>query len=209
MKIYDISMSIHHDMPVYKNQPEKKPMLKFTTDYVSGKSCESQIQMNVHTGTHVDAPLHMLENGASIEQIELKKVITQCKVFDFTQLPGNINREALESKDIKAGDFILLKTKNSYVEHFDLGFVFLEKSGAVYLRDQSVIGVGIDALGIERNQPDHDTHKILFQASIIIVEGLRLKGIKEGRYLLFAAPLKIKSAEGAPARAVLVEEAGE
>jgi arylformamidase len=96
-----------------------------------------------------------------------------------------------------------LKTKNSYNDYFDFRFVFLDRSGAEYLRDVGVIGVGIDCLGIERDQPDHDTHKALLPSEIIILEGLRLKDIEEGSYILSALPLKILNGDGSPVRAVL------
>ncbi|MPM69580.1 Kynurenine formamidase [bioreactor metagenome] len=84
-------------------------------------------------------------------------------------------------------------------------FIYLDKSGAEYLREKKVIGVGIDALGIERSQPDHGTHKALLGAGIVILEGLRLRDIEEDKYLLFAAPLRLVGAEAAPARALLIK----
>ena len=73
------------------------------------------------------------------------------------------------------------------------------------MRDQGAIGVGIDALGIERNQPGHPTHKILLGAGIVILEGLRLKGVPEGDYFLAAPPLKLNGYEAAPVRAALIK----
>ncbi|SFQ94798.1 cyclase family protein [Desulfoscipio geothermicus] len=205
MKIYDISMTIHPEMPVYKNKAEKRPVLTFISDFTTTNSCESRIQMDMHTGTHVDAPLHMLPGGGTIENIDLRKVVTCCKVLDLTGAAEKITRSDLAVKDIEPGDFVLMKTRNSFVDRFDFEFVYLDKDGAAYLRDRGVAGVGIDALGIERNQPGHDSHKILFAAGIIVLEGLRLGEVEEGRYFLCALPLKIQGAESAPARAVLVE----
>ena len=74
------------------------------------------------------------------------------------------------------------------------------------LASRKIKGVGIDSLGIERNQPDHATHKILLGNGIHILEGLRLKNVKEGEYTLIAAPLNIKNVEASPVRALLVEE---
>ncbi|TYO96874.1 cyclase family protein [Desulfallas thermosapovorans] len=205
MKIYDISMTIYHDMPVYKNKDEKRPVLTCTSDFTTGNTYESRIQMDMHTGTHVDAPLHVLPGGATIEHIDLSKLITPCKVLDFTGLIEKIGAEDLAERDIKSGDFILLRTKNSYFDAFDFNFTYLDQSGAAYLKNKGITGVGIDALGIERSQPGHETHKILFEAGIVILEGLRLRDVAEGSYLLIAAPLKIRGVEGAPTRAVLIE----
>lgn len=205
MKIYDISMTIYHDMPVYKNKDEKRPVLTCTSDFTTGNTYESRIQMDMHTGTHVDAPLHVLPGGATIEHIDLSKLITPCKVLDFTGLTEKIGAEDLAERDIKSGDFILLRTKNSYCDYFDFNFTYLDQSGAAYLKSKGITGVGIDALGLERSQPGHETHKILFEAGIVILEGLRLRDVAKGSYLLIAAPLKIKGVEGAPTRAVLIQ----
>ena len=71
--------------------------------------------------------------------------------------------------------------------------------------DKGVIGAGIDSLGIERNQPNHETHKTLLSNKIMILEGLRLKHVEEGPYLLIAAPLNIPGVEASPVRAFLIE----
>ncbi|WP_027365490.1 cyclase family protein [Desulfotruncus alcoholivorax] len=204
MKVIDISMSIHQAMPVYKNKPEKKPVLKFVQDFTISNSCESELIIGMHTGTHVDAPLHMLPGGNTVDRISLAKVVTECRVLDFTGLQDKITANNLATREIQPGAFILLKTKNSYKQNFDFNFVFLEQSGAIYLKEAGVSGVGIDALGIERDQPGHPTHKTLFEAGIIIIEGLRLAGVEEGNYFLCAAPLKVVGAESAPARAFLI-----
>lgn len=122
-----------------------------------------------------------------------------------TSIEEQITSKELESKNICLGDFILFKTINSNFSEFRNDFVYLDKSVAEYLVDKGIIGVGIDSLGIERNQPNHITHKLLLGNNISILEGLRLKGINQGNYFLFAAPIKIKGSDGGPTRAVLVD----
>ncbi|MCT4605214.1 MAG: cyclase family protein [Marinisporobacter sp.] len=206
MKIIDISMSIHEKMMVYKKKEQKKPHFKVINDYMIGNTYETDMRINLHTGTHIDAPLHMIKDGDTIDQIDLKELITKCRVLDFTEVGECIKKTDLEKKDIKAGEFLLLKTKNSYVDTFELDFVYLEKSGADYLQKMNIKGVGIDALGVERSQKNHPTHKILLGSKMIIIEGLRLKGVKEGTYMIYALPLKLKGVEAAPARVILIEE---
>lgn len=206
MKIYDVSMEIYEDMIVYKNKQEKRPKLRVAKDYITGNSYESVITMEMHTGTHIDAPLHMIEGGKTIESIGLEKLIRKCKVLDLTGIEDRITEEVLKEKEIQKGDFILLKTRNSFAKEFDFKFVYLEKSGAEYLKDVGVEGVGIDALGIERDQPGHETHKILLGQGVIIIEGLQLKEVEEGEYTLYAPPLKIRNVEAAPARVILIKE---
>lgn len=124
----------------------------------------------------------------------------------MTHVNGGIGKEDLQGKNFKDGDFLLLKTKNSFSEEFQGDFVFLDKSGAQYLTERDIKGVGIDALGIERNQPGHETHMILMSSGAVIIEGLRLKDINEGEYKLCALPVKIKGADGSPARVALIKE---
>jgi len=206
MKIFDVSMLIHEDMTVYKNKQEKKPELVFLKNYKEDKYNESKITLDIHTGTHIDAPYHMIDKGDTIENIDLEKLITKCMVVDLTNVKDKITKEDLINKNIKAESFVLLKTSNSYDEQYNYNFVYLEKSGARYLKELKIKGVGIDSLGIERNQKNHDTHEILMKNNIIIIEGLRLKEIVKGEYMMYALPLKIKGADGAPARIILIEE---
>ncbi|MEW9121800.1 MAG: cyclase family protein [Thermotaleaceae bacterium] len=206
MKIYDISMKIHQNMAVYKNKEEKRPRLEILRDYQESDAYESRITLEMHTGTHLDMPLHMIKDGKTIDMLELKKVVRYCKVLDFSMVSEKISRIDLEQKEIERGDFLLFKTKNSLSEEFEPDFVYLDALGAAYLKEMGVEGVGIDALGIERAQPGHETHKILLEAEIVIVEGLRLRAIEEGEYFLFAAPLLIGEAEAAPIRALLLED---
>lgn len=207
MRIYDISMEINPGMPVYKNRDEKRPAFRTIKDFSTGSVYESRVDIEMHTGTHIDAPLHMIENGGTIDQLSLESVITRCKVFDFTHITTSIGKEDLLPKNIEAGDFVILKTRNSYTDVFDSNFVYLDKSGASYLKELGIKGVGIDALGIERDQPGHETHKVLLGAGIVILEGLRLKDVNEGGYFLSAAPLRLDGLEAAPVRAVLLDMA--
>lgn len=205
MKVYDISMSISYDMPVYKGKVSKRPVVKVESDFISGNVYETKLEINMHTGTHIDTPLHILQHGGTIDKLDLDKVVTACKVFDFKNVEGKISEEHLTTKNIQEGDFILLKTKNSYLDILEDEFIYLDNSGAEYLRNKRIIGVGIDALGIERSQPEHGTHKALLGAGIVILEGLRLQEIEEDEYLLVAAPLRVVGVEAAPVRALLIK----
>ncbi|MBN2853740.1 MAG: cyclase family protein [Clostridia bacterium] len=206
MRIYDVSMLIHHDMEVYKNKNEKKPVLTFLKTFPQDGYNESSILMDIHTGTHIDAPFHMINQGDTIEKINLENLITTCYVLDMTFCSGKITKDDLLKKKIRAQSFILLKTGNSYESEFNSEFVYLDSSGAAYLSSLSLKGIGIDGLGIERAQKNHDTHHILMEKNIIIIEGLRLEEVDEGEYKMIALPLKIKGADGAPARIVLIKE---
>lgn len=205
MKILDISMPIVEEMPVYKNKAEKKPHIRVIKNFDTAKVRESRIDLDVHTGTHVDSPLHMIPDGGAMETIPIERLVGFCRVLDLTDIYDKITRRHLEKWQIQRGEMLLLKTRNSFQDQFDEQFVYLAKDGAEYLVERGVRLVGIDALGIERAQPNHPTHKILFRADVIIIEGLRLKAVTEGQYFLIAAPIKLLSTEAAPARVLLIE----
>jgi arylformamidase len=203
MKIFDVSLPIYEGMPVYKNKPEKQP--SFDTSQ-SGHVTETRIAMDVHTGTHVDAPLHMVPGGDTIETLPLEKLVRKAKVIDLTDAEDSIKADDLAGKDIQKGDFVLFKTKNSWDKEFNFEFIYVNHEAAKTLAEIGVSGVGIDALGVERAQENHPTHKQLFQNDVIIIEGLQLKDVPEGEYLMVAAPLKIRGLDASPARIVLIEE---
>ena len=202
MKMYDVTGTIHEGMTVYKDKPEKQPKFNQVTN---GYVTETRLEIDVHTGTHIDAPLHMVVDGDTFETISMDDLVGQSKVFDLTQVEDGISKKDLESFDIQKGDFVLLKTKNSFEEKFNFDFIYLTQDGAEYLSEIGVRGVGIDTLGIERSQEGHPTHKTLFASNIIIIEGLRLKEIEQGEYFMVAAPLKIVGTDGSPARVLLFE----
>ncbi|MDC0760396.1 cyclase family protein [Brevibacillus sp. AG] len=202
MKMYDVTANVYEGMTVYKNKQEKQPKIRTATN---GYVTESRIDMDLHSGTHVDAPLHMVNAGDTFESISLEKLVGSCKVLDLTAVEDRITRSDLESFDLERGDFVLFKTKNSFEEAFSFEFIFLSEEGAEYVSELGVRGIGTDALGIERSQEGHPTHKKLFAAGVIVVEGLRLAEVPPGDYFLVAAPLKLIGTDAAPARVLLFE----
>lgn len=205
MKIYDISVVISPNMTVYKDYPHKKPVFTNVSNFETGSAYETDIKMNVHSGTHVDFNLHMLKDGNTSSNAILSNYITDAKVFDLTHLTDKIEADDLMELNIEKDDFVLFKTRNSNVEHFDFEFVYVTESAAKYLAEKQIKGVGVDALGIERDQPGHPTHKTLMNHNIVILEGLRLKDIVPQSYILIALPLKFEGLDGSPVRAVLLE----
>ena len=203
MKIYDVTAPIFNGMPVYKNKPEKQPRIETNTN---GHVTESRLSMDVHTGTHVDAPLHMINDGETIETIDIEKLVRPVKVFDVTEVDEKISLKDIEGLEIEENDFILFKTKNSWDTEFNFEFIYVSEDAAAYLADKKISGVGIDALGIERAQEGHPTHRSLMGSGVIIMEGLQLKDIKAGQYFMVAAPLKIQNTDASPARVLLFDE---
>ncbi|MFC5702834.1 cyclase family protein [Cohnella faecalis] len=204
-RIIDISMTIEESMQVWKGYEHKKPKITNVQNHDQGKPHESRLDMDVHCGTHVDAPLHMLAGGATIETVTLEQLVGPARVLDLTHVVDHITKEDLLPFAIQRGERILFKTSSSLREDFDLNFPFLREDGAAYLAEIGPILVGTDALGIERAQAEYPTHRSLMRKDIIIVEGLRLKHVEPGNYNLVIAPLKLTGIDAAPARAFLMD----
>lgn len=207
MKIYDISWPLDASTTGYKNK--KVLTIEHRKTFEHDQFRETSITLDTHAGTHIDAPTHFLQNSDSVEKIDLAKLIGPCRVLDLMHVDTVIKKDDLKSFTINAGERLLFKTKNSlhsYDAPFDPNFVYLGHDAAAYLAEKKIAAVGIDYLGIERNQPAHETHITLMQANIIIIEGLRLATIKPGSYTLYCLPLAVQAIEGAPARAVLIEK---
>ena len=205
-KRYDVTMKIEPSMQVYKNKPEKKPIFSVENGLHVGKSYETSVTMNLHTGTHMDFPLHMQLNGLTSTGFDPSTLLRDVKVIEIVNTP-KITRSHLETFDLQPHDFILIKTDNSFEDTFNFSFTFLDESAAHYLVEKSIDGVGIDGLGIERDQPTHPTHHALMHASIWIIEGLRLADVPPGTYTMIALPLSIPNMDALPLRILLEEKA--
>ncbi len=204
MEIIDISLSISSDTPTYRGRKEKKPLLERVRTLQEGAN-EMRLSLETHTATHVDAPLHMLEGAPSIDVLPIASFTGFAFVAEIRHRSVITAQELLPFQStLREHTFFLMKTDNSFTNLNREDFVYLEQSGAEFLAAKKLKGVGIDALGIERNQPGHPTHKTLLSQGILIVEGLFLREVTEGWYYFMAFPLKIKDGDGAPARAVLL-----
>ncbi len=203
--IYDISYPIHEGIQVYNNLPIKKPVFDVIANHQTGNYYETNITLNLHTGTHVDYPLHMINNGDTSDTENLNQLIGSAKVLDFTHIEQTITKADLLQHNIQEDDFLLFKTKNSFSEEFLFDFTYLSEDGAGYLQQRNVRGVGTDGLGIERAQSGHPTHTILLSNGIVILEGLRLKDVPEGLYQMICLPLSIRGVEASLARVILTK----
>lgn len=202
-RILDISLPLNETTIVYPGNPpvEFVPEVSLTT-----KSRTTKIKMGSHTGTHIDAPSHALEDGKTIEQIPLSSFIGICRVVDLTHCKTEITVEDLEKLGVKKDERILAKTLNSEVgfEVFHPDFVYLSSEGAKYLAKKEIMLFGIDALSLKKKgSTDNTAHTALLSKNIPVLEGLNLQNIEEGSYFLVALPLEFTGIDGAPARVVL------
>ncbi|MDN5872273.1 MAG: cyclase family protein [Nitrococcus sp.] len=167
----------------------------------------TQLAMSAHTGTHMDAPIHYLPDAASMDALPFSATIGRARVIAVTT-QGTIGPRALESAGIRAGERLLLKTRNSdriWSEHaFDPEFTALSLEAARYLASRQIRLLGIDYLSVGPfNGEGAEVHRALLGAGIWIIEGLNLGAVDPGHYDLVCLPLRIAGADGAPARALL------
>jgi polyketide cyclase len=206
MKIHDVTRMISEDMTVYKDRESKKIKRTVVADYEKADYYESRMDMDMHCGTHIDAPLHMIKGGDTIEKYDLSKFIGDCKVFDLTDVDEAIRKKDIENLDIQKDDIVIFKTKNSSDQGYNPKFVYIEEDAAMYLSEKGIKTVGIDAMSIERDKKEHPSHKIILGANIGVIEDLYLKNVGQGQYFLSALPLNIRGSEASPIRAVLIEK---
>jgi len=208
MKIYDLSLIISPDLPTWPGEPRAK--LERTSSIADGEIANvTHISMGAHTGTHVDAPDHFLDNGKGVDQIPLDLLIGPAVVV---QLPDaeTITAEMLREAGIPAYvKRLLFKTRNSEYwakgeTEFQHDFMALSVDAAEYLVGRGVEVVGVDYLSVAPFDASIPTHKTLLQADVLVIEGLDLSEVPPGEYTLHCFPLKIVGADGAPARVVLV-----
>ena len=166
----------------------------------------SAIAMSGHAATHMDAPLHFIRNGATIDTLPIEATVGPARVIALPRVKM-ISVDALKPLRIKAGERIIFKTGNSRKDRlgrFCEDYVAVTPDAAAYLVERRPMTIGIDGPSVG---PFHEgiveTHQHLLGAGIWIIEGLDLSRVSPGSYDLVCLPLKVVGADGAPARVVL------
>lgn len=208
MRIYDLSLGISPDLPVWPGDPPVR--LERVESIADGANANvSTLHCGVHVGTHVDAPLHFVDGARSVETLPLKVLTGRAYVVDLRKA------EVLDAATLEASDIpprtrrILFKTRNSALwarkePEFRKDFVAVDASGAEWLVRKGVQLVGVDYLSVAPFGDSKPTHRILLEAGVVVVEGLNLSEVSQGRYTLYCLPLKLVGSDGAPARAILI-----
>jgi arylformamidase len=206
-QLFDISIPVMNGGVVYPGNPEIH--IERQQDMARGGSSNvSLLSIGSHTGTHVDAPLHMIPEGAGVDAIPLDALIGPALVVAFDDDVMAVTEAYLRSKSIAGHERVLLKTRNSRFireRDFHRDYTYLAPDGAEYLVSLGVRLVGIDYLSIEQfHSGHHRTHTTLLSRGVVIVEGLDLSAPPPGTYDLYCLPIQLGGIDGAPARAVLV-----
>ncbi len=189
MKIYDITRDLIRTPPYPGDEP---PQLSAVHRMKDGESYNlSRLETSLHAGTHIDAPLHFIANGKDIASLPLESFVGECVVISIPNAP----LDAMYFMKRPFAPRILLRGKGQLTE-----------SAIGYLYNQGCVLIGTDSQSIGSYSDELSSHVALLGYGIAVLETLELKDVPDGRYMLYAAPLKISGAEGAPCRALLVSE---
>ena len=206
--IYDITIPINQDTPVWTGDKEVK-IQRDRTIAAGADYNVSLLEMGVHTGTHVDAPYHVMDAGGTVDQIPLEQLIGQAQVVVVPPEIESIDANFLSYCGLSEGvERVLFKTRNSKFWNdqplrFREDFIGVDASGARWLTEQGVTLAGIDWFSISPMQDLKTPHEILLGAGTVILENLDLRKVPAGSYELICLPLKLMGTDGAPVRAIL------
>jgi len=208
--IIDISVPLQSGIPVWPGSTGFRLFQTMRMD--AGEVANvSQLETDVHIGTHVDAPWHFVSGGKTVEQLSLEVLIGTAVVAHLPQINA-VTPEDLEALALPPNtQRLLLRTRNSQlwankVSEFQTDFVALTADAAQWVVNQGIQLIGVDYLSVQRYYDSPLTHEILLGAGVVIVEGLNLTDVTPGLYDLVCLPLKLVGSDGAPARAVLIEK---
>jgi arylformamidase len=202
MKYYDVTRELANGMLIYPGDICPEFHQKDAGTYLI-----SSLFLSSHTGTHIDAPVHYLKTGDTIDTIPLENLLGPCRVIDLGNAKGLIPPESLVGK-LGAEKRILIKTSYSGKTDFIENYPSLSLDAARYLISCGIRCIGIDSPSIESFQCDGSVHRYLLNNSCLIIELLDLSGVSDGIYEMIALPLKLTGLDGAPARVILKENQG-
>ena len=201
----DISMPIRNNMVHWPGDTDIK--VKRINSLGVGDNCNlTNISFSAHTSTHMDAPLHFIDNAKDISTLPFNAVIGRARVIEIKD-NKSIKLDELKSYNIERNDRLLFKTCNSLIDwsmkEFINDYVYLTTEAAKYLVEKKVKTIGIDYLSIAGLNNTEEVHKILLRSEIWIIEGLSLNSVTEGLYDLICLPINLIGSDGAPARAIV------
>lgn len=206
--VYDITVSLSPRLAVWPGDDPVR-MVQKSVPVEGGAATVSTLTFGAHAGTHIDAPLHFVQGGKTIDALDLDVLLGPALVVQ--DLAANVlTAPVLDALAIPAGvERLLIHTRNSRIWARDAGtfhkdYVAVTEDGARWLVNRGVRLVGVDYLSVAPFGDGVRPHRVLLEAGVVVVEGLDLSGIVPGWYELACLPLKVAGGDGAPARAVLI-----
>jgi arylformamidase len=211
MRIFDVSVSISPQMPVWTGDPPVQ--IERVASINKGDPANlTRLSLGAHTGTHVDAPYHFFEKGLKVDQLPLSTFIGSAHVLEVHPGERTITATDLGSLGLPSTvQRLLIKTDNSYLWEgglleFEKDFIHLGHDAARWIVRRGIKLIGVDYLSVDSfDSGDKVAHHTLLEAGVVIVEGLNLSHVAQGVYQLYCLPLRIADSDGAPARVVLIK----
>jgi arylformamidase len=204
MEIYDISQTLCRGIAVWPGDAEFHH--RWTLQIRNGGSSNvSAVDLCVHTGTHVDAPLHLDDSGRDITDMPLRRFIGPARVFSM-DAAERIRVADLSALDWEGVERVLFKTRGPEKPEYvpDQNFVYLSENASAFLAERNILLVGTDAPSVDAyDSAQLPSHRILLRQGIAILEGARLDDVLPGNYELICLPLKLAGLDGSPVRAIL------
>jgi arylformamidase len=206
-KILDITVTLRNGMPLWPGSAGFR--LSQSASLKAGDPVNvSRMDCDVHVGTHVDAPIHFIEDGAAVDELSLDILVGPCFVAHLPQVKS-IGSTDLAGLGVPVETRrLLLRTGNSKLwasqaTDFKKDYVALTVDAARWIVERQINLIGLDYLSVQRYQDDPAIHRILLEKGVVILEGLNLSDVRVGKYELICLPIKLAGAEAAPARVVL------
>ena len=192
LTIYDISQEVFSSR-VYPGDPA--PERRVLSDMSTGALYNlTALSMCAHNGTHMDAPRHFIAEGKAIDEIPLSQTVGEAFVAAHTGILSAFDAQNILDRAGDAGVRILLK-----------GSLTVSEAAAEVFASAGVLLLGNESQTVGPEDAPMAVHKILLGAGCVLLEGVRLSHVPEGRYFLCAQPLSLAGADGAPVRAVLID----
>jgi len=206
---YDISVPLKQGMNYLPIDPVPPKIYRLSDVDLGSKVTMSMLEIISHTGTHIDAPRHFIPGGSTISDMPLNATVGPARVIEIMD-PETIKAAELKKYNIKKGERILCKTRNSPVVYespkFVEDYVYLDADAAAYLAERKIVLFGLDCITIGDYRNEHSvvkTHQTLLQAGIYILEDCALGGVPAGEYELLCLPLLMYNGDAGPCRAIL------
>jgi arylformamidase len=206
---YDISVPLKQGMNYLILDPVPPKIYRFSDVDLGAKVTMTMLEIIAHTGTHIDAPRHFIPGGSTISDMALDATVGPARVIEIKD-PETIKAEELKKHNIKKGDRILCKTRNSPVVYesskFIEDYVYLDGDAADYLAEKEIILFGLDCITIGNFRNEESvvkTHQALLGAGIYILEDCALANVPPGEYELLCLPLLMYHGDAGPCRAIL------
>ncbi|WP_096436890.1 arylformamidase [Alteribacter populi] len=199
----DISQPLHSKLAHW---PEDTPF-SYKVTYSkeqTGSVNIGQITTSVHSGTHVDAPFHFINDGAKVLDLDINLYIGEARIIDVSSY-NVIDKTTLRHFNLEGVIRLLIKTSiPNQPEIFPESIPYVTADGANYLKEKGIRLLGVDVPSVDPlDSKELEGHHALFKNNIYILENLMLDHVDEGNYELVALPLPLKDADGSPVRAVI------